>query len=262
MSLMPSSVSHLYTILWSKIPRLFGQSTKMCTIRNLYRCYRSPIRGQGSIWCFNCAYNVINKIYETFVENRKRGSQSKLMNYGLELSLSLSLLNDYLLIFLLSCWAGEWIQRRETALKLWLHRLIYCYICFMCWLNSSFQQGRSNESGRYTNEAFGNHSSNKGLLAASGKYIFIRSQQISFRWEKCYEKDPPEAIIFLIQLSTVIFFQNDLWVLSRTLINLIRAWISNHLPSKVWDEITYPFPTFNDATVATRKWMIISSHTL
>ena len=25
--------------------------------------------------------------------------------------------------------------------------------------------------------------------------------------------------------------------------------ISNHMPSKVWDEITYPFLTFNGATV-------------
>ena len=26
------------------------------------------------------------------------------------------------------------------------------------------------------------------------------------------------------------------------------AWISNHKPSKVWDEITYPFPNFNGCT--------------
>ena len=27
---------------------------------------------------------------------------------------------------------------------------------------------------------------------------------------------------------------------------LIPAWISNHKPSKVWDEITYPFLNLND----------------
>ena len=27
------------------------------------------------------------------------------------------------------------------------------------------------------------------------------------------------------------------------------AWISNHMPSKVWDEITYPFLNFNGAAV-------------
>ena len=29
---------------------------------------------------------------------------------------------------------------------------------------------------------------------------------------------------------------------------LIPAWISNLMPSKVWDEITYPFPNFNGCT--------------
>ena len=28
----------------------------------------------------------------------------------------------------------------------------------------------------------------------------------------------------------------------------ILAWISDHMPSKVWDEITYPFVSFNRAT--------------
>ena len=29
-------------------------------------------------------------------------------------------------------------------------------------------------------------------------------------------------------------------------LTLILIWISNHMPSKVWDEITYPFPKFNN----------------
>ena len=32
-------------------------------------------------------------------------------------------------------------------------------------------------------------------------------------------------------------------------LTLIPAWISNHTPSKVWDEITYPFLNFNGCTV-------------
>ena len=32
-------------------------------------------------------------------------------------------------------------------------------------------------------------------------------------------------------------------------LTLIPAWISNHTPGKVWDEITYPFLNFNGATV-------------
>ena len=32
-------------------------------------------------------------------------------------------------------------------------------------------------------------------------------------------------------------------------LTLIPAWISNHMPGKVWDEITYPFLNFNGCTV-------------
>ena len=30
---------------------------------------------------------------------------------------------------------------------------------------------------------------------------------------------------------------------------LIPPWIRKHMPSNVWDEIIYPFPNFNGATV-------------
>ena len=36
---------------------------------------------------------------------------------------------------------------------------------------------------------------------------------------------------------------------------LITAWISNHTPCKVWDEITYPFPNFNGATIEVWEWI-------
>ena len=39
-------------------------------------------------------------------------------------------------------------------------------------------------------------------------------------------------------------------------ITLIQARICNHMPSKVWDEITYPFPYFNGCTV---DWEWISN---
>ena len=32
-------------------------------------------------------------------------------------------------------------------------------------------------------------------------------------------------------------------------LTLIPAWMSNHLPSKMWDEIIYPFPNFNGSTI-------------
>ena len=52
-------------------------------------------------------------------------------------------------------------------------------------------------------------------------------------------------------------------------LTLIPAWISNHMPGKVWDEITYPFLNFNGlwgeitypfinfngATVEVKEWI-------
>ena len=32
-------------------------------------------------------------------------------------------------------------------------------------------------------------------------------------------------------------------------LTFIPSWINNHIPSKVWDEITYAFPNFNGCTV-------------
>ena len=35
----------------------------------------------------------------------------------------------------------------------------------------------------------------------------------------------------------------------------IKAWISNLIHYKVWDEITHPFPNFNGATIEVWEWM-------
>ena len=40
-------------------------------------------------------------------------------------------------------------------------------------------------------------------------------------------------------------------------LTLIPDWISNHMPSNMWDEITYPFPNVNGATV--EVWECISN---
>ena len=40
-----------------------------------------------------------------------------------------------------------------------------------------------------------------------------------------------------------------LYSLGPLLLTLIPAWISNYIHCKVWDEITYPFPNFNSATI-------------
>ena len=38
----------------------------------------------------------------------------------------------------------------------------------------------------------------------------------------------------------------------------VLAWISNHMPDKVWDEITYPFPNFNEVW----EWISNFTHNL
>ena len=38
-------------------------------------------------------------------------------------------------------------------------------------------------------------------------------------------------------------------------LTLIPAWISKHMPRKVWNEITYPFPNFNGGSVEVWEWI-------
>ena len=39
------------------------------------------------------------------------------------------------------------------------------------------------------------------------------------------------------------------------IMDFIVAWISNHVPGKVWNEITYPFPNFNGRAVEVWEWI-------
>ena len=39
-------------------------------------------------------------------------------------------------------------------------------------------------------------------------------------------------------------------------LTLISAWVSNHMPGKVCDELTYPFLNFNGCTVEVWEWII------
>ena len=38
-------------------------------------------------------------------------------------------------------------------------------------------------------------------------------------------------------------------------LTLVSAWIGNHMPSKVWGEITYPFLNFNGAAIEVCEWI-------
>ena len=50
------------------------------------------------------------------------------------------------------------------------------------------------------------------------------------------------------RLNPMIFLSNQ-GPLLLIWFTLFPAWISNHMPSKVWDEITYPFLNFNCCTM-------------
>ena len=41
----------------------------------------------------------------------------------------------------------------------------------------------------------------------------------------------------------------------KHLLTLIPVWIGNHIPSKVWDRITYALPKYDDYTVEVWKWI-------
>ena len=45
-------------------------------------------------------------------------------------------------------------------------------------------------------------------------------------------------------------------------LTLIPAWISYHMPGKVWDEITYSFLNFNGATVKVGEWISNFTNTI
>ena len=45
-------------------------------------------------------------------------------------------------------------------------------------------------------------------------------------------------------------------------LTLIPVWIGNHMPSKVWDEIIFPFPNSNCCTVEVWKWISNFTHAL
>ena len=48
---------------------------------------------------------------------------------------------------------------------------------------------------------------------------------------------------------------NQLRPLLLNSLTLIPTWMSNHMPGRVWGEITYPFPNFNGCTVEVWEWI-------
>ena len=86
--------------------------------------------------------------------------------------------------------------------------------------------------------------------------IYYRLQfKIRLHFESTFTKSIPFAqnYIFLHKITTEQF-----WFLREVTrcMATAKAWISNYVHYKVWDEIIYPFPNFNGCTV--EVWELIS----
>ena len=65
-------------------------------------------------------------------------------------------------------------------------------------------------------------------------------------WTKATRRPKYESVFGChTHRNFALFHQNSLGPFYWHGFTLIPAWISNHTPSKMWDEITYPFPNFN-----------------
>ena len=59
-----------------------------------------------------------------------------------------------------------------------------------------------------------------------------------------------------------IYRTTPMWRLLLHGLTSVPTWISNHMHSKVWDEITYPVPNFNSYTVGIWEWIRNFTHIL
>ena len=70
-----------------------------------------------------------------------------------------------------------------------------------------------------------------------------------FLWQKIRTGRESVVTVHFIVLGFVLVTWLDLGLL------LNSAWISNYTHYKVWDDITYPFPSFNVCTVEVWEWI-------
>ena len=88
------------------------------------------------------------------------------------------------------------------------------------------------------------------------KWSLFLGTNFNLKNKNFLQENVPENVIH--KLSAILFRPH--WIISLgplllTWINSITAWISNHMLSKVGDEITYPFPNYNGFTVEVWEWI-------
>ena len=94
----------------------------------------------------------------------------------------------------------------------------------------------------------------------SGEWHRIPLMKIQFWFRKwlgaiTWDNVDRDICHHLISLGQIALKRCNLVSLLLTWLNLIPAWISNHISSKVWEEIIYPFPNFKGATVEVGEWI-------
>ena len=76
-------------------------------------------------------------------------------------------------------------------------------------------------------------------------YRDIKPTDAAFQRKEMYSNN----IHLLLNLLLSDMFNRHVFF-GLTLINLIQAWMSNHMPNEIWDESIYPFLNLNDCTAA------------
>ena len=96
-------------------------------------------------------------------------------------------------------------------------------------------------------------------------YVNIANTVCVLRWIIYCHNDLRTLIYWYVSYISCVMYTNDHidssgWdrnmpsgLLYKNGLNL-TAWMNNHISSKVWHEITYPFPKFNGATVEVWEW--------
>ena len=91
------------------------------------------------------------------------------------------------------------------------------------------------------------------LILEIWRYIISQQWEAAGSWNPFLENTNKKESVYLkwsipwLLMTSGPFYKHGL--------TLIPAWISNHMLSKVWSEITYPFPSFSSSTIEVWEWI-------
>ena len=86
-------------------------------------------------------------------------------------------------------------------------------------------------------------------LSEAKLYVWIWIMEIIYWWKGSLYWLYLHMFIFILDGDSFLLVIDTSGPFYLHGLTLIPAWISNYMPSKVWDKITYPFLNFNSCTV-------------